>query len=204
MPIASTCLVANTSNFVYTWTIYLPTSSLWTPCLCEANLEAFVLWDSKCTPPLSCITSSLHGQTLATRIWMVVLLGTLPIHFACSTPYCDGPLCGSNPPSLTPMYYATTMAWRLFAHVSQNTSRTHCPCTPWSYAIPTTVATSPSNVLWRRLISHELVVSFDNHWASCSHKQWPSNLHQHSANIKYLAPYTPHKVCLAIFSQQVG
>ena len=60
-------------------------------------------------------------------------------------------------------------------------------CTPWSCATPPSVATSPSNVLRRRLISHELVVSFDNPWATCSHKQWPSNLHQHSANAKSLA-----------------
>jgi hypothetical protein len=50
------------------------------------------------------------------------------------------------------------MAWRLLAHVSQNISKTHCPCTPWSCATPTSVAISPSNVLWRRCVSHNLVV----------------------------------------------
>lgn len=59
--------------------------------------------------------------------------------------------------------------------------------TSWSCATPTSVATSPINVLRRRIISHELAVPFDNHWASCSHMQWPSTLHQHSANAKSLA-----------------
>jgi hypothetical protein len=116
------------------------------------------------------------------------LLGTLPVPLARPTPYCHDPLCGSNPPSLAPIYCATAMAWRLLAHMSQNTSRTHYMFTPWSCATPTSVVTSPSNILRPRLISHELVVSFDNPWASCSHKQWPSNLHQHSANAKSLAP----------------
>ena len=60
--------------------------------------------------------------------------------------------------------------------------------TSWSCATPTSVATSPSNVLRRRIISHELAVPFDNHWASCSHMQWPSTLHQHSANAKITHP----------------
>jgi hypothetical protein len=60
--------------------------------------------------------------------------------------------------------------------------------TPWTCATPTCVATSPNNVLRRRIISHELAVLFDNHWAPCSHMQWPSTLHQHSANAKITHP----------------
>jgi hypothetical protein len=105
-----------------------------------------------------------------------------PFALVCSIVYCHGPLCGSNPLSQAPIYCATQYF------------KTHYPCTPWYCAAPTSVATSSSNVLWQRLISHELVVSFDNYWVSCYHKQWPSNLHQHSANTKSLALYTPYKV----------
>jgi hypothetical protein len=60
--------------------------------------------------------------------------------------------------------------------------------TLWTCATPTSVVTSPGNVLRRRIISHELAVLFDNHRASCSHMQWPSTLHQHSANAKITHP----------------
>ena len=118
------------------------------------------------------------------------MLGTLLIHLARPAPYCHWQLCGSDQIHLykVPMYRATAMAWCSLAHVSQNTWRTHCHVPPWSCTTPPSVATSPNNVLWRRFISHELVVSFDNHWASCSHKQWPSNVHQQCVNGKITHP----------------
>jgi hypothetical protein len=70
----------------------------------------------------------------------------------------------------TTRYRAAAIAWRSPALVSQNTSRTHCLCTPWSRAIPNNVATSSSNALRQRTFFHELAMFFNNHQVSCSHK----------------------------------
>jgi hypothetical protein len=61
---------------------------------------------------------------------------------------------------------------------------------------PTSVATSPNNVQWQRIICHKLAISFNKHWASCSHMQWSSNLHQLFTNEKITRPVYTSK-CLS-------
>ena len=80
------------------------------------------------------------------------------------------------------------MTLRSLMFMPQNTSRTHCLCKPLLCATPNIVATTSSNALRPKKISHELAASFSTHRASCFHMQWPSILHQQSANAKVTQP----------------